>query len=222
MFSLDRCSITSRNIYILWSYLDIILLFYYYLSIICIYWNSIGISCYNMSLEASTFLAFKFPTTFLNNAPLLHIRTSAALFALIFLLMFTIGGSTGVILGNAVVDIALHDTYYVVAHFHFVLSLGAVIAIFSGIMYFQEKILGKPTSLVSQEYHFIMTFFGILLTFTPMHFLGFNVMPRRISDFPNYFNSWNYLSSIGSGITLICWFSFSLILIWVNMIFLGL
>ena len=165
---------------------------------------------------------FNWLCTYLNNAPLLHIRTSAALFTLIFLLMFTIGGSTGVILGNAVVDIALHDTYYVVAHFHFVLSLGAVIAIFSGIMYFQEKISGKPTSLVSQEYHFIMTFFGILLTFTPMHFLGFNVMPRRISDFPNYFNSWNYLSSIGSGITLICWFSFSLILIWVNMIFLGL
>ena len=140
-------------------------------------------------------------------------RTSAALFTLIFLLMFTIGGSTGVILGNAVVDIALHDTYYVVAHFHFVLSLGAVIAIFSGIMYFQEKISGTnnylptSTSYISR-YHFIMTFFGILLTFTPMHFLGFNVMPRRIPDFPDYFNSWNYLSSIGSGITLICWLSF--------------
>ena len=83
---------------------------------------------------------FNWLCTYLNNAPLLHIRTSAALFTLIFLLMFTIGGSTGVILGNAVVDIALHDTYYVVAHFHFVLSLGAVIAIFSGIMYFQDKI----------------------------------------------------------------------------------
>jgi len=151
---------------------------------------------------------FNWLCTYLHNE--LHIRTCAALFALVFLLMFTIGGSTGVILGNAVVDIALHDTYYVVAHFHFVLSLGAVIAIFSGIMYFQEKITGTnnylPTSTsLSERYHFIMTFFGILLTFTPMHFLGFNVMPRRIPDFPDYFNSWNYLSSIGSGITLICW-----------------
>ena len=151
---------------------------------------------------------FNWLCTYLHNE--LHIRTCAALFTLIFLLMFTIGGSTGVILGNAVVDIALHDTYYVVAHFHFVLSLGAVIAIFSGIMYFQEKITGTnnylPTSTsLSERYHFIMTFFGILLTFTPMHFLGFNVMPRRIPDFPDYFNSWNYLSSIGSGITLICW-----------------
>ena len=152
---------------------------------------------------------FNWLCTYLNNAPLLHIRTSAALFTLIFLLMFTIGGSTGVILGNAVVDIALHDTYYVVAHFHFVLSLGALIAIFSGLMYFQENLSGTnnylptSTSYISR-YHFIMTFSGILLTFTPMHFLGFNVMPRRISDFPDYFNSWNYLSSIGSGITLIC------------------
>ena len=115
-------------------------------------------------------------------------------------------------------DIALHDTYYVVAHFHFVLSLGAVIAIFSGIMYFQEKISGKPlpNEITSLRYHFIMTFFGILLTFTPMHFLGFNVMPRRISDFPNYFNSWNYLSSIGSGITLICWFYFTWNIAFIN------
>ena len=107
---------------------------------------------------------FNWLCTYLHNE--LHIRTCAALFTLIFLLMFTIGGSTGVILGNAVVDIALHDTYYVVAHFHFVLSLGAVIAIFSGIMYFQEKITGTnnylPTSTsLSERYHFIMTFFGI-------------------------------------------------------------
>jgi cytochrome c oxidase subunit 1 len=130
---------------------------------------------------------FNWLCTYLNNNVELHIRTSAALFTLIFLLMFTIGGSTGVILGNAVVDIALHDTYYVVAHFHFVLSLGAVIAIFSGIMYFQVKISGTnnylPTSTsLSERYHFIMTFFGILLTFTPMHFLGFNVMPCHVGS----------------------------------------
>merc|ERR1711930_4898 len=111
---------------------------------------------------------FNWLSTYLGNPPLLHLRTTSAFFALFFLLMFTIGGSTGVILGNAAVDLALHDTYYVVALFHLVL-----------------------------------TFVGILLTFSPMHFLGFNVMPRRIPDFPDSFHSWNFLSSIGSGITLL-------------------
>merc|ERR1711981_1438976 len=156
---------------------------------------------------------FNWLSTYLGNPSLLQLKTSSALFALVFLLMFTIGGSTGVILGNAAVDLALHDTYYVVAHFHFVLSLGAVIGLLSGIMFFQEKILGSNNFLPSSSsynsiYHLVCTFFGILLTFTPMHFLGFNVMPRRIPDFPDYFNSWNYLSSIGSGITLI---SFSML-----------
>merc|ERR1711976_696502 len=86
---------------------------------------------------------FNWLSSYLGNPNLLHLRTSSALFALIFLLMFTIGGSTGVILGNAAVDVALHDTYYVVAHFHFVLSLGAVIGLLSGIIFFQEKILGS-------------------------------------------------------------------------------
>merc|ERR1711981_1262371 len=151
---------------------------------------------------------FNWLSTYLGNPPLLQIRTSSALFALIFLLMFTIGGSTGVILGNAAVDVALHDTYYVVAHFHFVLSLGAVIAIFSGIIFVAEKILGSKILLPSPSstlslYHFVLTLVGILLTFSPMHFLGFNVMPRRIPDFPDSFHSWNFLSSIGSGITLL-------------------
>jgi len=151
---------------------------------------------------------FNWLSTYLGNSPLLQIKTSSGLFGLIFILMFTIGGSTGVILGNAAVDIGLHDTYYVVAHFHFVLSLGAVIGLLSGIMFFQEKIVGSNNYLSSSSsgssiYHLVSTFFGILLTFTPMHFLGFNVMPRRIPDFPDYYNSWNYLSSIGSGITLI-------------------
>merc|ERR1712025_764000 len=151
---------------------------------------------------------FNWLSTYLGNLPLLHLKTASAFFALLFLLMFTMGGSTGVILGNAAVDLALHDTYYVVAHFHFVLSLGAVIAIFSGIIFFQEKIIGSRNFFPSSYsylslYHLVCTFFGVLLTFTPMHFLGFNLMPRRIPDFPDYFNSWNYLSSIGSGITFI-------------------
>merc|ERR1711976_921993 len=151
---------------------------------------------------------FNWLSTHLGNPPLLQLRISSVLFALLFLLMFTIGGSTGVILGNAAVDLALHDTYYVVAHFHFVLSLGAVIAIFSGIIFNGEKILGSKSLLPSTSctlslYHLVLTFVGILLTFSSMHFLGFNVMPRRIPDFPDSFHSWNFLSSIGSGITLL-------------------
>merc|ERR1711907_560092 len=84
---------------------------------------------------------FNWFSTYLGNPPLLHLRTTSTFFGLLFLLMFTIGGSTGVILGNAAVDLGLHDTYYVVAHFHFVLSLGAVIAIFSGIIFIAEKIV---------------------------------------------------------------------------------
>merc|ERR1711915_136647 len=151
---------------------------------------------------------FNWLSTYLGNPPLLQLRTSSSLFALLFLLMFTGGGSTGVILGNAAVDLALHDTYYVVAHFHFVLSLGAVIAIFSGIIFNGEKILASKSLLPSPSctlslYHLVLTLVGILLTFSPMHFLGFNLMPRRIPDFPDSFHSWNFLSSIGSGITLL-------------------
>merc|ERR1712178_79443 len=151
---------------------------------------------------------FNWLTTYFGNPPLLHIRISSVFFSLLFLLMFTIGGSTGVILGNAAVDLGLHDTYYVVAHFHFVLSLGAVITIFSGIIFNGEKIFGSKNLLPSPSctlslYHLVLTFVGILLTFSPMHFLGFNVMPRRVPDFPDSFHSWNFLSSIGSGITLL-------------------
>merc|ERR1711934_834232 len=149
---------------------------------------------------------FNWLSSYLGNPPLLDLKTSSALFGLIFLLMFTIGGATGVILGNAAVDLALHDTYYVVAHFHFVLSLGAVIGIFTGTVFYGSLIIGdflwSPSSYLS-PYHLVLTFIGILLTFSPMHFVGFNVMPRRIADFPDSFHSWNFLSSIGSGITLL-------------------
>ena len=103
------------------------------------------------------------------------------------------------------------------AHFHFVLSLGAVIAIFSGIIFNGEKIVGSKNLLPSSFstlslYHLVSTFIGILLTFSPMHFLGFNVMPRRMPDFPDSFHSWNFLSSIGSGITFL---SFAIFISWV-------
>ena len=122
--------------------------------------------------------------------------------------------STGIILGNAAVDLGLHDTYYVVAHFHFVLSLGAIIAIFSGIIFNGEKIVGTNNLLLSSSstlslYHLHLIFIGILLTFSPMHFLGFNVMPRRIPSFPDTFHSWNLLSSVGSGITFLSFGIFS-------------
>merc|ERR1712188_34204 len=150
---------------------------------------------------------FNWLSTYLGNPPSLQLKTNSALFAMIFLLMFTIGGATGVILGNAAVDLALHDTYYVVAHFHFVLSLGAVIAIFSGITFFSEKMFGRSllfsNTCILSLYHLLLTLLGVLLTFSPMHFLGFNVMPRRIPDFPDSFHSWNFLSSIGSGITIL-------------------
>ena len=102
---------------------------------------------------------------------LLQLKTNSPFFGLLFLLMFTIGGSTGIILGNAAVDLGLHDTYYVVAHFHFVLSLGAVIGIFSGIIFNGEKIFGKnllsSSSCTLSLYHLVSTFIGILLTFSP-------------------------------------------------------
>merc|ERR1711998_561007 len=111
---------------------------------------------------------FNWLCTLLGNS-LLIIVSSSAIFALIFLVMFTLGGSTGVVLGNAAVDVALHDTYYVVAHFHFVLSLGAVIALFLGVLFFQETIsysfiLNSSTSR-NARFHFLLSFFGINLTF---------------------------------------------------------
>jgi heme/copper-type cytochrome/quinol oxidase subunit 1 len=133
---------------------------------------------------------FNWISTYLGNAALPLVTSSY--FSLLFLLMFTMGGSTGVILGNAAVDIALHDTYYVVAHFHFVLSLGAVISIFAGLIYGGENMFSSllpVTTSYQSLYHFVLTFFGVILTFSPMHFLGFNVMPRRIPDFPDYFHS---------------------------------
>ena len=120
------------------------------------------------------------------------------LYAIGFIFLFTVGGVTGVVLANAGIDIPMHDTYYVVAHFHYVLSLGAVFSVFAGIYYWLSKMCGRQYSEALGKLQFWTLFVGVNLTFFPMHFLGLAGMPRRYADYPEAFAGWNMVASLGS------------------------
>jgi len=136
------------------------------------------------------------------------------LFAIGFIFLFVVGGVTGVVLANAGMDIPMHDTYYVVAHFHYVMSLGALFGAFAAFYYWFPKMSGKMMPEWAGKLHFTFTFIGTNLTFFPQHFLGLAGMPRRYADYPDAFAGWNYVSSVGSYVTMTATLFFVFMVFW--------
>lgn len=156
---------------------------------------------------------FNWYSTFFNGNGYSSSKNAAVLFARGFLILFTIGGVTGVILSNAGIDVMLHDTYFVVAHFHYVLSMGAVFGIFSGFYFWAPKVTGYLYNENLARLHFWLLFLGANITFFPMHWLGTSGMPRRIPDFPDAYYYMNNIITFGS------LFSFASLVVWFVLVF---